>query len=148
MKQPLPEVRALARALLETEGGGRSPEERVSAGERILHTLALRLSPLVGVGGFHLLLLRAHKRAQNAHVWLAAVRVERDAPDLLSGAAEAARQVAPEEVTVAMESVLAELIGLITRFLGADFTIGLVRQCLRKQTHERMGWGYEETSDE
>jgi hypothetical protein len=139
MTQPLPEVRALARALLETEGGGCSPEERVSAGERILHTLALRLSPLVGIGGFHLLLLRAHKRAQNAHPWLVAVRVERDAPDHLSGAAEEARQVAPEEVTAAMESVLAELIGLITRFLGADLAIGLVRQCLRQVTQERKG---------
>jgi hypothetical protein len=128
MNRPLPEVRELARMLLENASRGSRVDDRIDATHRVLAGLADRLSPLVGVGGFHLLFQRALKRAQGGHAWLSTIQPEATDPRMLSGLGEAVRGVQPEEVAAGMEDAIAELIGLIARFLGADMAIRLVRQ--------------------
>lgn len=128
MNRPQHEVRALARTLLKRASTGPRVDERVDAAHRVLAGLADRMSPLVGVGGFHLLLQRALKRAQASHPWLAGIHLDPNDPWRLPGVAEAVRGIDPEEVAEGMEAAVAELIGLISRFLGADLATRLVRQ--------------------
>jgi hypothetical protein len=128
MRPVLPEVRILARALLESGGGGLESDDAMDWARRALRRLAERLTPLVGVGGFHLLLQRSLIRARREHPWLDAIQLEEVSPWSLTGAAEAARGSEPEEVRSAAEALLAELIGLIARFLGADLAMQLVRE--------------------
>lgn len=123
----MPEVLALARALLESEGPGSSVEARAEAARRVLERLAARISPLVGAGGFHLLLQRALKRAREAHPWLEALQAGADEP-WPAGAGEAPPDVAAEDASAGFEAAVAELIGLLARFLGADMAVRLVRQ--------------------
>jgi hypothetical protein len=147
MSESFPEVRSLARALLAGQCPGPGAEAAVEAAERVMHRLADRLSPLVGVGGFHLLLQRALKRTRVEHAWLDAVRTDPEVPWRLPGMAEAARE-APEGPNDAVQALLAELIGLLARFLGADMTIRLVRQSFPEMRRGgETGAGSEETID-
>ena len=123
-----PDVLALARALLHDQGAGRRAEEWVEAAERVLHRLAERLGPLVGAAGFRMLLQRALKRTGAERSWLAAIELDPESPWRLDGAVEAAREMTPEDAASAAAALLAELVGLIARFLGADMAIRLVRQ--------------------
>jgi hypothetical protein len=134
MRQSLSGVRALARSLLEAEDAGAAVEEQVEAAERILRRLAERLSPLVGTGGFLMLVQRSLRRARSEHSWLATVEVHPDAPWRLAGMAGAATEAGTESALAAAQTVLAELIGLIARFLGADMAIRLVRQSMPELT--------------
>jgi hypothetical protein len=149
MSPPHSEVRLLARAILHHEGTGPTVEERLDAARRVLLELVGRLGPLVGVGGFHLLLQRALKRATVEHPWLAGVETVPADPGLLGGAAESARGREPEEVAAALETIVAELIGLIARFLGADLAVRLVRQSFPEVAQGGgTGSGSEETTNE
>ena len=128
MSSAPPDVLALARVLLHHEGAGRRAEQSVEATERVLQRLAERLGPLVGAAGFHMLLQRALKRTSAERAWLGAIELDPDSPWRLDGAADAVRDMTPEEAASAAAALLAELVGLIARFLGADMAIRLVRQ--------------------
>jgi hypothetical protein len=128
MREPqLPEVRNLARRLLESQTTGTSEVPSVAEAERVLVAIADDLKPLVGLGGYHLLLVRALKRAQLRHPALARVEVRRDAEKMVHGLDAAACAVGAEEFVDAVQALIAELIGLIARFLGADLAIRLIR---------------------
>jgi hypothetical protein len=143
MNRPARDVSALARMLLQNEraDGAATP---MAAAERVLQGLAERLSPLVGVGGFQLLLQRALKRARAGHPALAAIQPDATVPWRLAGAAEGSRAEAGDEA--AAEAILAETIALITRFLGADMAIRLVLQDFPEATRDGTGSGSEETT--
>jgi hypothetical protein len=128
MNVSLPEVHLLARTLLRQEGVGEGTDAALLAAERVLQRLAERISPLVGTGGFHMLLQRALRRAAGERTWLERIELDRDTPWRLVGAEEAARDLAAEEAISAAETLVAELVGLIARFLGPDLAIRLVRQ--------------------
>lgn len=127
MSESPPEVRPLARALLDGQGAGPGADAQAEAAERVLQRLSERISPLVGTGGFFLLLQRALRRTTAEHPWLGAVQMESQTPWRLPGMANAAG-AAPDEATAAAQALVSELIGLIARFLGADMAIRLVRQ--------------------
>ena len=147
MNQPLPEIRALARSLLESASDSPEIEERLEATQRVLAGLATRLSPLVGEGGFHLLLQRALKRSQAEHAWVGAIRPDATGPLTWPGLAEGVLDVEPEEVAAGTEAAIAELIGLVSRFLGADMTIRIVRQSFPEMLGGGgKGWGSQETT--
>lgn len=130
MRTPFPQVRVLAQRLLARErSGGSTGEIPLLGAERVAHRLGERISPLVGVAGFHLLFQRALSRSQRTHPWLEQVKVERDTNFALLGAEAAAAAETPEEAAMAGETLIAELIGLMARFIGAEMTIRLVRQC-------------------
>lgn len=143
MSRPLPEVRGLARKLLQRQYASDTAGGRVEAAQEVLAGLAERISPLVGGGGVHLLLQRALKRSRREHPWLSEIRLEREVPWHLAGATEAAEALDPEEVASAAEAVLSELIGLVARFLGADMAIRLVRQSFPAASWEDNGSGTE-----
>lgn len=128
MTRPPPEVRALGRMLLESASESPKIEERLEATQRVLVGLATRLSPLVGEGGFHLLLQRALKRSQADHPWVRAIAPDATGPLAWPGLAEAVDGVEPEEVAAGTETAIAELIGLVSKFLGADMTIRILSQ--------------------
>lgn len=136
MSRPLPEVRSLVRTLLDASAADDSVESRVLAAQHVLAGLANAMTPLVGIGGIHLLLQRALRRSRAAHPWLHAIQLDRESPWRLQGAAEAAHGHTPEEVTAAAEELLAELVGLLVRFLGADMTIRLVRRSFPEMIRE------------
>jgi hypothetical protein len=128
MSASLPEVHRLARALLDQEGVGEGADAALPAAERVLQRLAERISPLVGTGGFRMLLQRALRRAAGERAWLEAIELDRDTAWRLVGAEEAARDLPAEEAISTAETLVAELVGLVARFLGADLAIRLVRQ--------------------
>jgi len=149
MTRSLSEVRSLVRALLNGQHLGAEPPAVEEATERVLQCLAGSISPLVGAGGFALLLQRALRRTLEQHPWLDAVRVEPGTPWQLQGMREAAAHVTREEARLAAQAVLAELIGLLARFLGADMAIRVVRQSFPEMTRGGdMGEGSEETIHE
>jgi hypothetical protein len=128
MRQTLPEVRSLVRVLLNVEGIGTERSALEEAAERVLERLAERIKPLVGAGGFALLLQRALRRTLKEHPWLGAVQIDSATPWRLRGLTEASENQTREEALIAAQAVLTELIGLLARFLGADIAIRVVRQ--------------------
>lgn len=146
----LQQVRALARALLNGDGADQGAEETLRAVERVLSALARRIDPLIGSRGFQMLLQRALKQAQRAHPSLAPVRSERTADPYLTGLDEVAQIASPEEATAAAEAIVAELVGLLARFVGADMAIRLVRQSFPNVFLGGMqaGTGTEKLSDD
>lgn len=147
MTPPLTEVRGLARRLLAARSGARTAEADVETLERVLRPLAERISPLVGTAGFQLLLSRALRRTQHRHPWLHAVRAGGGAGQQLSGWREAAPEVGTEPFAAAAEDVVAELIGLLARFLGADMAARLVRQAFPEIGSGTGAAGLEEMND-
>jgi hypothetical protein len=149
MSRSFPEVRSVARMLLNGQNGGLGADAQAEAAERVLQRLAERIIPLVGAGGFHLLLQRALRRTCAEHPWLGALQIGPDAPWRLPGMAEAAGSRPPAEAEAAAQALLAELIGLLARFLGADMAIQLVRQSFPEITRGGdTGSGAEETTNE
>jgi hypothetical protein len=148
MSRPLPELRALVRRLVEWASPDPTVRGRVDAGERILQALSERLGLLVGTGGFHMLLERALKRAREEHRLLGNVRPDPHGGRMLGGLAEAVQDEDPEEVASAVEAVITELIGLVSRFLGADMAVRLVRQSLPDAPLGNVESGLVETNDE
>jgi hypothetical protein len=134
MSQPLSAVRDLARALMDAQNPGSGVDDQVTATEQVLRRLAERLGPLVGTGGFLMLLQRALRRARVEHPWLSGVEVQPDAPWRLTGIEEAARGISADGAVAGAQALLAELIGLVGRFLGADMAIRLVRQSIPEWT--------------
>jgi hypothetical protein len=148
MRRSHPEVRSLTRALLNGKSDGTMAEDPVEAAERVLQLLAERLSPLVGASGFVMLLQRAFNRTRADHPWLEALDIEAQTPWRLPGMKQAARE-APDEAATAAEALVAEVIGLVARFLGADMAIRLVRQSFPDIVDGGdRGTGAEETTDE
>jgi hypothetical protein len=149
MSRSLPEVRSLASALLNGMVASPGVGTQSQAAERVLQGLSERISPLVGSGGFHLLLQRALRRTCAEHPWLDALQIDPGTPWKLPGMAEAARDVPPEEAEAAAQALLAELIGLLARFLGADMAVRMVRQSFPEITRGGdTGSGAEETTNE
>jgi hypothetical protein len=149
MSGALPSVRVLARRLLALGERSAAGHDPVEAAHHVLARLADRLSLLVGTGGFHLLLQRALKRALREHPWLVGVQTGVEEPWRLTGVEEAARGANAEDVAAGLESAVAELVGLIARFLGADMAVRLVRQSFPELTASGdPGSGSEETIDE
>jgi hypothetical protein len=137
----MPEVRAVTQRLLERYADHPAPVARVEAAERILHAFAEHLSPLLGSGGFRMLLGRALKRAQQENELLRAARVEREGEAPLLGLREAVRDRDAGEVGAALESLVVELLGLIARFLGPDMAVRLVRHCYPEIESDSAGRG-------
>lgn len=149
MNPGLPRLQRLAGTLLESERQGDGVQARITAAEQVLRRLAERIGPLVGIGGYHLLLQRALKRTRTPHPWLTGIHLDSGAPWRLSGASEAASATDPGEIDAALRTLISELIGLLARFLGADMTIRLVRQCFPSVLKEDdPAQGFEETTDE
>lgn len=111
----------LARRLLEHEAGGaRDADSLAAAVEGACRKLSDELETLVGRGGVTALLGRAVSLAKREFPYLAAVRLQADAPLSFAALRESLQGRTPAEAQAASTSVLANLLGLLTNLLGED----------------------------
>ena len=125
MEQAAPAVRDLARLLLALE----TNQSEHGVGEsravlRVFEKLRSRLSRLVGVAGFQMLLARALALAKPEASWLQSVRVLDDAT--LEGFNETAELQTAEGITEGSAALLAQLLGLLVTFIGEALTLRLI----------------------
>jgi hypothetical protein len=147
VSRTLPQIRALARRLLQTRAGeGETPP--LVAAERVVRDMGAGITPLLGEGGFHLLVSRALKKAGQDHPALLAIRAARagEGERYLDGADAAAREENDEALGPAAERLIVELIALLARFLGADMAIRLVRERFPEIDRDGTGPGAEDAS--
>jgi hypothetical protein len=102
--------------------------QQLRAAERILGALQDELVRLVGATGFHALLDRSLHRAAAEQGF--AVRTRPPAPpgDYMRTFNDNMSSVPPSGVRSALIAVLAELLSLLTRLIGADITAGLIQR--------------------
>lgn len=149
MSTVLPGVRGLARRLLRMHAADGAADSVARGAEAVLELLGERIRPLLGASGYQMLLLRATRRARQRHEGLETLEAALVAGEGVRGwASRAVAEGGPEDTAEAAESVLAELIGLIARFLGADMAIRLVRQAFPPIHMEGLESGPEESNDE
>jgi hypothetical protein len=129
------------------EGAGGPVPSPADAVERILRALATHIHPLMGRAGFHMLLQRALRKAQDAHPGLGMVSAPAEGDPYLPELEDATRDAPPEEAAAAAEAVIAELLGLLTRFIGTDITLELIQQSFPLLS-DRTVAGTEETHDD
>jgi hypothetical protein len=145
MSPPEPAVRSLARRLVRLGSEGLAPASGPDAAERVIGTFSRTLGPLLGAGGFHLIVSRALNRARRQHSVLETVTSDPGGPRYLQGLGTAEAGDA-RAVDAAAEAVVAEVIELLARFLGADLAIRLVRQSFPEAGDGHPGTGTEDTS--
>jgi len=122
----LPELRHLAQRLLTYEAvAGENSEPAESAAFRVCAKLRQPLTILAGVSGFHSLFSRALTLARAEAPSLSAVRVRADGS--LNGLNELETQIDKEQARDGAAILIAQLIGLLFLFIGADITLRLVQ---------------------
>jgi hypothetical protein len=122
-------VRAVAAAIVRSVTSADDDEsQQLHAAERILAGLQDELVRLVGTTGFHALLDRSFHRAAAEQGF--AVRTRPPAPpgDYMRSFNDNMSSVPPSDVHGALVAVLAELLSLLTRLIGADITAGVVQR--------------------
>lgn len=121
MIQRSPAVDHLARRLLQHEAGGAGDADALAAAvEGACRKLSDELETLVGRGGTAALLGRAVSLAKREFPFLAAVRLQADAPLSFDALRESLQGRTPGEAEAASTSVLANLLGLLANLLGED----------------------------
>ncbi len=125
MKRATPKLRDLAtRLLAEVARGARSADSKTPPVFQVCAILRPRLSSLMGSTGFSALLSRALALAHPEVPWLRAVHVQPDGS--LNGLVDLGKQVDPEEQTEGSVVLLAQLLGLLVAFIGANLTLQLI----------------------
>ena len=147
MTGPTAELRDLARQLFayETRANG-NPVDVADAMGAVGERLYVRLERLIAVAGFHALLRRAVRLAQEDYAWLAEVRVEEQPRCSLIGLREAADGRDQSETSEAFVAVVANVLWLLVIFIGEDLTLSLVLQtwpALRDEPLDTKDQGYE-----
>jgi hypothetical protein len=123
-----PAQRELALWLLEEEtGDDRGPEALVDAADVACQKLGRRLTRLITVAGYQALLSRALHLARSEFPFLDGVRAGPVEGDCFEGLRAKAKGRDPEVLQAALATVLANVIGLLTTFIGVDLTLRLVR---------------------
>jgi len=106
--------------------GNKSTATKTTATFQVFEKLRPQLATLVGNGGFRALLTRALALANAEVPWLRAVRVKADGT--LERLDEPGTQVDPEQLGEGSVVLLAQLLGLLVALIGANLTLGLVRE--------------------
>ena len=131
---PEPEAheREVARRLLTGEADGDASREAVvDAANRVLGQLYEPLTRWMGRDGSLAVLSRSLEQARAGHPPLAAARVlqvDINRPPHLAGVSDPAVGHDAAETRAALVSVLAAIIALLTRLIGADLVLRLLRQ--------------------
>src|SRR5476651_184742 len=127
MSRATPKMRDFAERLIayETEGS-KSSETKAPTAFLVSERLRPHLARLMGKVGFRELLSRALVLANAEVPWLRAVRVKADGS--FEGLDELGAQVGPDEIFEGRVVLLAQLLGLLTAFIGENLTSRLVRE--------------------
>lgn len=129
MKVPGAPVRELAHALVRQETAPEADEsEQLAAAERILSALQDELVELIGGAGFHALLDRSFHRAAAEHGFGGRDRSPHQSGNFLRDFRANMNSLPETEVYDALVAVLAELLALLARLVGADITARLVHR--------------------
>lgn len=119
----------IARRLLAREAAERdAPGGPVAAAERVLTKLHAHLARWLGADGSHAVLARALDRARPGHRALADARIEPRGERALTGLTTNAPAADVTEVSEALAAVIAAVITLLTRLIGADLVARLLQQ--------------------
>ena len=130
-----PAARELAERLLAS--GGQSPLAEgedsgpLAGAARAGRHLAAELSRWFGPYGYHALLTRALAQVRAEHPALRAVQVGPPAAPYLDGLADAAQAHGPQATLAGVAAVLATLIDLLGRLIGADLAMTFIGYTIR-----------------
>jgi hypothetical protein len=146
---PPPHVQRLARTLIAWSADGASRAGDTAAGtDRLLDLVGASLGRLVGTLGYRMLLERALQRAARRVPLLSRASLPPpNAPSLtvltplLDGSSAA-------DVECAGEALIAELVALLTRFLGIDVTRRVLLQALPDQAPDTIASLFRDLEDE
>jgi hypothetical protein len=120
-------MRSLAERLTAYEASGNEVSRTDSAGLYLIdNKLRPHLAALMGTVGFSALLSRALVLANAEVPWLRAAHVELDGS--LQGLDELETQLDSEEIFEGSVVLLAQLLGLLTAFIGENLTLRLMRE--------------------
>lgn len=123
MSRATPSMRDFAKRLIAYEAkGNKSSQTANAAGFRVCEKLRPALATLMGNSGFRALLSRALALASAEVPILRAVRVQED------GSLQSSQKLESPETAEAEIVLVAQLIGLLVAFIGADLTLRLVRE--------------------
>ena len=121
--------REIARWLLAREAGdNQSPGGLTDGALKVFDRLHVRLSGLIGPIGYESLLRRALYLAQSECSLLARVKAGPAASDAwLDGLRDAIDGRHPDDVRACLVALVANFILLLSRFIGLDFTVEMIR---------------------
>jgi hypothetical protein len=131
MNQTSSRAQQLARRLVAHESGEyRTTGVRAQANFPACEKLRPPLAALVGSTGFSALLSRALALAGREVPWLRAVHVAADCS--LEGMAELETHLSPEQISDGKVALLAQLLGLLSGFIGESLTMQLLSEAWPK----------------
>ncbi len=116
----------LARYLLAEEGSTSERPAGLLAGERVCNKLREGLSTILSPAGFHALLSRALRLAQQKYPFLQGIRVTESA--CLAGLDESTADQDPACLHEALVALLANLYCLLASFIGDDLAQRQIRR--------------------
>ena len=120
-------MRDLAACLVAHEAkGDKSAEPILPTAFHVCEKLRPHLATLMGQGGFRAVLARALAVASAEVPWLATVQVS--AEGSWEGWDKPESQVKPKELAETGVLLVAQLLGLLVAFIGANLTLRLVRE--------------------
>jgi hypothetical protein len=140
MNRATAQMRNCAKRLIACEAlGNKSSETKTPAAFQVCEKLHPHLATLVGNGGFRALLSRALALANAEVPWLRAVHVKADGA--MEGLEEPHAQLDPDEFFEGRVVLLAQLLGLLVAFIGANLTLRLVREIWPKVPLNDLNFG-------
>jgi hypothetical protein len=129
MKGPGAPVRELAETLVRRETSPDAEEaDQLAAAERLLGAIQDELIDLIGGTGFHALLDRSFHRAAAEHGFGGRPRPPHPPGNFLRDFRANMNSLPEKEIFGALVAVLAELLALLARLVGADITARLVHR--------------------
>jgi hypothetical protein len=127
MKRASSRTRDFAKRLIEYETTlGKSSDAIPPSAFLVCEKLRPLLATLLGNVGFSALLSRALALASSEVAWLRALRV--GPAGSLEGLAEPQAHVSPDETVRGAVALVAQLLGLLSAFIGEDLTLRFVRE--------------------
>ena len=120
-------MRTLATLLLENERRGKkSGEAGAPSAVAVNNKLRSKLMALMGAAGYHALLSRALALTVPKIPWLHGVQANADGT--LKGLEDLCAQLSPEDFSEGGVALVAQLLRLLTAFVGESLTVRLVRE--------------------
>ena len=127
MSRTSPQMRHFAKRLTVYERRANTPSETITPPAfQVCEKLRVHLATFMGTAGFRELISCALPRAEAEAPWLGAVQVKADGS--LEGFEALNTQRNPDELFEGGVVLVAQLLGLLTAFIGQSLTLRLVRE--------------------